>query len=301
MTRTTRFFRVLFLAVCALSLLVFLLCSQVAAGQASGSPSQSQPPAQQAGSQQAENTKSTASADAPKVQRTPRQEAELRADLLMARKEYADAAVAYEALVKKEPRNAQLINKLGVSYQLQTKLDLAKRYYERSAKLDRNFANALNNLGTVYYQRKKYSKAVENYQKALKVDPEMSVGYSNLGYAYFHMKKYDEAMDAFHRALAIDPEIFDRSSKSGSLLQDRTVMADRGLFNFFLAKSFAARGDAGHCAQYLKKAIEDGYPSILAARTDAAFKPVLRDPTVRELLQLEPLPPDPKSNGAPTG
>jgi tetratricopeptide (TPR) repeat protein len=287
--------------VCVLALSVCLLPSQAVANQPSSSPSQTQPSAQQTSAQQqSEIPKNVAANDAPTVARTPRQEAELRADLLMARKEYADAAIAYEALVKEEPRNAQMVNKLGVAYHLQTRLDMAKRYYERATKLDSNFANAINNLGTVYYQRKQYSKAIKIYQKALKADPEMSVGYSNLGYAYFHLKKYDEAMDAFHRALVIDPEIFERSSKAGSLLQDRTVLADRGLFNFFLAKSYASMGDAEHCAQYLRKAIEDGYPSIPAARTDAAFKLVLRDPTVRELLQLEPLAPAPKSNGAPT-
>jgi tetratricopeptide (TPR) repeat protein len=291
-------FGISFLAVCALALSMCLLCSQAAAGQTSSSSSQAQPPAQQTSPPQTESSKGAGTVDASKVERTPRREAEMRADLLMARKEYADAAVAYEALVKQEPRNAQLVNKLGVAYHLQTKLDQAKKYYDRAAKLDPTFANAFNNLGTVYYQRKKYRKAVEMYRKALKVDPEMSVGFSNLGYAYFHLKKYDEAMDAFHRALAIDPEIFDRSSKVGSLLQDRTVLENRGLFNFFLAKSFAVQGDAVRCAQYLRKAIEDGYPSLPAARTDAAFKPVLRDPTVRELLQLEPLPPEPKSNGA---
>jgi tetratricopeptide (TPR) repeat protein len=251
--------------------------------------------------QQASDVKQTPPANTNDVVRTPRQEAELRADLFMVRKQYSDAVDAYEKLVEQEPRNAILLNKLGIAYHLQSKLDEARKYYERATKADRKFANAYNNLGTIYYQRKKYSKAVPIYIKAVGLDPEMSVAFSNLGYAYFHMKKYDEAMDAFRHALTIDPEIFEHSSKTGSLLQDRTVLGDRGLFYFFLAKSFAARGDAEQCLRYLKRAADEGYASVQSARTDAAFKPVLRDPLVREFLQLEPLPQDPKQNIAPLG
>lgn len=238
-------------------------------------------------------------ADAQSVQRTPRQQSELDADLLMVRKQYSDAAVEYEKLVKLEPNNPVLLNKLGVAYHLQTRLEDARKYYEKAAKADHGFANAYNNLGTVYYQRQKYRRAVPNYIKAVTLDPNMSTAYSNMGYAYFHMKKYDESMEAFRRALSIDPEIFDRTSRGGSLLQDRTVLADKGLFYFYLAKSFAARGDAVQCARYLRRAVDEGYKDILNARNDGAFKSVLRDPDVRLLLQLDPLPPDP--NAAPLG
>jgi tetratricopeptide (TPR) repeat protein len=296
MARTCKSISNSFFSVSVLFLFVCLLCVVAQARQNPANSFPSPPPTQQAATQQSEPAKPAA---AQEPVRTPRQEAELRADLLMARKEYADAVVEYEKLVKAEPRNAVLLNKLGVAYQLQTKLDPARKYYERATKADRNFANAYNNLGTVYYQRKNYKKAVPQYIKAVQTDPQMSVAYSNLGYAYFHLKKYEEAMDAFRRAITLDPEIFERSSRGGSLLQDRTVMADRGLFNFFLAKSFAVQGDALQCARYLKRAIDEGYANVLSARTDAAFKPVLRDPTVRELLQLEPLPPDAKRNTAP--
>ncbi len=287
MARTARFFRMSFLLFPAL-----ILCVSSAAAQAQSSSQQQNPP-------QSTAVKQAVPPEAQPAARTPRQEAEMRADLFMARKEYADAAGAYAELLKKEPRNAVLLNKLGVAYHLQGNLGQAKKYYDKAAKADRNFANAYNNLGTVFYQRRKYSKAIPNYLKAVGIDPQMSVGYSNLGYAYFHMKKYDEALGAFRQALAIDPEIFDRSSRGGSLLQDRTVMADRGLFYFFLAKSFASRGDAAQCVRYLKRAQDEGYKDLLSARTDAAFKPVLRDPDVRLILQLEPLPPEPKTNIAP--
>jgi tetratricopeptide (TPR) repeat protein len=216
--------------------------------------------------------------------RTPREEQEMRADIFMARKQYGDAAAVYQNLVQQEPRNPALLNKLGIAYHQQTMLDQAKRCYERAVKADRNYANAYNNIGTIYYQRKQFGKAVHAYKKALQIREDMPTVYSNLGYAYFMQKHYEDALGAFHRALELDPEVFERSHRTGSLLQDRSV-EDHGLFYYFLAKSFAAMGNAERCAHYLRKARDEGYKDLAAAKTDPAFARVINDPSVQEILQ----------------
>jgi tetratricopeptide (TPR) repeat protein len=109
--------------------------------------------------------------------------------------------------------------------------------------MDPKYADAQNNIGTIWYQRKKFGKAIRSYQKAIKLRTDMAVLYSNLGYAYFGEKKYEESIGAFRQALALDPQCFEHnSSRSGSLLQDRSV-SDRGRFYFLLAKSFAQAGN----------------------------------------------------------
>ena len=223
----------------------------------------------------------------------------MQADILMARKQYADAVLVYQKLLQREPKNAALLNKLGIAYHQQNLLDLAKRYYERAVKADRTYANAYNNIGTIHYQRKKYSQAVRAYKKALEAHPDMPPVYSNLGYAYFMEKHYDEAMTAFHRALELDPEVFERSHRSGALVQDRSV-ENRGLFNYLLAKSFAAMGNAERCAHYLRKARDEGYVNWAAAQTDPAFAGVVKDPSVQELLESTP-PSAAKTPPAPPG
>jgi len=245
----------------------------------------------QGGSPQGQATKQTSATNPQPQTMSPRQEAETRADLLVLHKQYAEAAEAYEEVLRQDPHNAVLMNKLGMAY-LNFDEDQAKKWFERATKADKHFANPFNNLGAIYYNRRKYGRAVQSYRKALALDPSMAVTYENMGRAYFVMKKYPEAMDAFQHALALDPGIFERAGRGGSLVDNRTMFAERGLFFFFLAKSFAVRGDAPECARYLKRAIEEGYAKIAEAKNDQAFKPVLRDPTVRELLQLEPLPPD---------
>jgi len=223
----------------------------------------------------------------PKPELTPRQAAELKGDVFMARKEFSEAAGAYEAILQGEPKNAQLLNKVAIAYQELGNLNRCERYYRKSIKADKNFASPINNLGTVEYEKKHYSKAILLYKKALVLKMETSTIYSNLGYAYFANKQYPEAMATFDKALAIDPQLFERKSGYGTVIQQRTT-TDPGLFNFFVAKSYAAMGDAEHAAHFLRLARDDGYKDFMSAETDAAFAKVIKDPRVQEVLHVMP-------------
>ena len=234
------------------------------------------------------------SSPAAQNDRAAREAEEMRADIMMARKQYAEAVPVYKKLLQDEPRNAVLLNKLGIAYQQQVMLQDAKRCYERAVKADKTYAFALNNIGTIHYQRKNFRKAVQSYKKALLVNPASSAFYSNLGYAYFAEKHYEEAMEALHRALEIDPGVFDANHRAGPLLQNRQV-DDRGLFYFLLAKSFASLGNVERCAHYLKKSWDEGYTGIASAQTDPAFARVIRDPGIQEIL----LPASPSANKPP--
>jgi tetratricopeptide (TPR) repeat protein len=218
---------------------------------------------------------------------TPRQEAQMRAELFMARKEYSDAAGAYQNLLKDDPKNAWLMNMLGVAYQMLDEPRKSEHYYRLSMKADKSFASPVNNLGTLQYARKHYGKAIGLYQKALPLSSDRSVVYSNLGYAYFANKEYPEAMDCFGKAVALDAHIFDHKSGNGSIIQQRTS-TDPGLFYYLVAKTYALTGDAERTAHYLKLARDDGYKEMASVEKDPAFAKVIKDPAVREVLETVP-------------
>lgn len=222
---------------------------------------------------------------------------EQQADLYMARKQYSEATAVYLKLLAKDPKNASLLNKTGIAYLQQARLEMAKRYFERATKADRKFANAFNNLGTVYYERKDYTRAVKNYKKAIERNPQLPAVHSNLGFAYFALRKYEEAMESFRHALELDPEVFSQTNASGSLLQDRSV-GDKGLFYFLMAKSYARVRNVERCAQYLRKARDEKYAGLDSAKTDPAFAAVMQDPVIMEILQI---PPPAKPNTGPPG
>jgi tetratricopeptide (TPR) repeat protein len=212
------------------------------------------------------------------------------ADLYMVRKDYRDATLVYKKLSDQNPKNPVYLNKLGISLHQQAALALALKCYERASKVDPTYADAQNNIGTIWYQRKRYGKAIKAYQKALNIRNDMAVLYSNLAYAYVGDKKYEEAISSFRQALALDPQLFEHnSSRSGSLLQDRSVN-DRGRFYYLLAKSFAEAGNLERCMIYLRKAKDEGYTQLAAAKSDPAFAAVLKEPGIQEILA--PKPPD---------
>jgi tetratricopeptide (TPR) repeat protein len=219
---------------------------------------------------------------------SPERTAELRADILMARKEYAAAIDAYLNILKGDPRNATLLNKTGVAYQQLGADNSAEMFYKRAEKADKKLSNPVNNLGTLEYGLHHYSKSVNYYKRALKLGASQATVYSNLGYAYYSEKKYEFAMDCFNKAVALDPTIFEnRGGTGGTIMQQRTA-PDPGTLNFFLAKSYARAGDAEHTAHFLKLARDYGYKDMVSINKDKDFALVIKDPRVQDVLQNKP-------------
>jgi len=218
---------------------------------------------------------------------SPRETEIERARIFMAEKRYDAGIHSYEDLLKSEPKNAVFMNMIGIAYLNLSNYGQAKKYFERAAKADKTYPSAVNNLGMVYYQQKNYRRAIREYQRAVAIDPSQSGTHANLGYAYYKTKKYAEAAAEFHKALEIDPRTFEHNERVGTMMQDRSV-ENHGLFFFMMAKEYAQMGDAEHCADYLRKSLDEGYKDVAKAKTDPAFKKVLDDPTVQGVLLLIP-------------
>jgi tetratricopeptide (TPR) repeat protein len=207
------------------------------------------------------------------------------ARLYLIRKQYREAQDMFHRLTVEQPKNAIYWNELGISFHNQSELELAMRCYQKSAKLDAHYADAQNNVGTVYYERKKYARAIRSYKKAIALRENYASFYLNLGYAYFGEKNYEESIAAFRKALQIDPDTFDVArSRTGTVIQDRSISEERARFYFLLAKSFAEAGNVERSIVYLKKAREEGYQDMQAIKTDPSFADVVQDPAVQELL-----------------
>jgi tetratricopeptide (TPR) repeat protein len=160
---------------------------------------------------------------------------------------------------------------------------MAKKYFIRATKADKKYSSAVNNLGMVYYHQKNFRAAIREYQKAAAIDPDQAGTHSNLGFAYYNTNKFPEAAAEFQKAIEIDPRIFERNDRAGAMVQDRSV-SNHGLFFFTMAKVYAQKGDAPHCAEYLRKSLDEGYKDVGKAATDPAFKDVINDPVVQEVL-----------------
>ena len=234
-------------------------------------------------------TSNTSSSASPAVAAmSPAAAAEMRGDILMARKEYVSAITMYQSSLKANPNQAMILNKIGVAYQQMQGFGTAVSFYKQAAKMDKKFANPVNNLGTIEYQQAHYGKAISYFRRAIGLGASSAPLYSNLGYAYFANKKYNLAMDSFRKAMAIDPNVFERKDGTGgSILQQRSS-TDPATFNFFMAKTYAKAGDAEHAAHYLKLCRDYGYKNMKSIAKDPDFATVIKDPRIQDILQNRP-------------
>jgi tetratricopeptide (TPR) repeat protein len=214
---------------------------------------------------------------------SPKQLQEERAKVQMAEKRYDAAIQTYLDLLKDDPKNAVYMNMIGIAYLDLSNFTLAKKYFLRASKADKKYSSAINNLGMVYYHQKDFRRAIREYQRAATIDPNQAGTHANLGFAYYNSNKFPEAAEEFQKAIEIDPRIFERNDRAGTMVQDRSV-TNHGLFFFTMAKVYAQKRDAEHCAEYLRKSLDEGYKDIGKAATDPAFKDVINDPVVQAVL-----------------
>lgn len=205
--------------------------------------------------------------------------------LYLVRKQYREAQDVFHKLTVEQPKNPQYWNELGIAFHNQEELGSALKCYEKSVRLDKHYPDPQNNIGTVYYARKKYPKAIRAYKRAIAVKDDFAPFYLNLGYAYFAEKQYEDSISSFRKALQIDPDAFESTkSRSGTVVQDRSIASDRAQFYFLLAKSFAEAGNVERCAVYLKKARDEGYQNMNAVNFDPSFAKIIKEPAIQEVL-----------------
>jgi tetratricopeptide (TPR) repeat protein len=206
-----------------------------------------------------------------------------RAKVQMAEKRFDAAIQTFQDLLKADPKNASYMNMIGIAYLDLGRYDFAKKYFLRASKADKKNSNCVNNLGMVYYHQRDFRRAIREYQRAIVIDPGQAGPHANLGFAYYNSNKFPEAAIEFQKALEIEPSIFERNDKVGTSVQDRTV-SNHGLFFFTMARVYAQKRDAEHCAEYLRKSLDEGYKDVGKAATDPAFKDVVDDPVVQAVL-----------------
>lgn len=217
------------------------------------------------------------------------QELETAGDEQRSKKAYSDA-IEYYRLAMGKADSAELHNKTGIAYLQLQQFKFAEKEFNHALKMKRDYAEARNNLGVIYYIRKKYGKAIGEYEQALKLNPVSAPFHSNLGMAYFEKKQFDRGTGELLRALQLDPQVFDRQSQGG--IAARMVSPeDRARYSYTLARIYARQGIYDRSLEYLKKAIEEGYPQIKDVYTDEGFAGLRKDPRFATVMaKTEPLP-----------
>ncbi len=212
---------------------------------------------------------------------------EQRADIYMARKNYADAAdYYYRALRQTAFKNSVLWNKLGIAFQEEGKFHNALKAYSSATKADKGFAEAWNNQGTVLYMQKKYSKSLKYYDRAIEADGNNATFHINLGISYSRVGKFPEAVQEYRTALAIDPNVLTQESSIGTVVHTSETDVK---FYFYMAKAYASVGNAESAVHFLRRAMEDGFSDRKLIDQDPDFQKISQYPAFVELLHNPPV------------
>lgn len=225
--------------------------------------------------------------DAPSATATA-EELEHKGDLLRADKAMLDALDYFRAALVKNPKNALLVNKIGIVQLQLSRYPDARKSFEAAIRLNRGYADARNNLGVIYYLAKDYGRAIKEYRKAINLQEDSASFHSNLGAAHFARRDFVKAMSSYARALELDPDVFEHTSRVGVAAQ-MSSPGDRAEYFYLLARMYAKNGATERSLSYLRRAMEEGYKDINKVFRDQEFAAVRKDPGFTALMSHKPL------------
>ena len=129
----------------------------------------------------------------------------LDAQTAIDRHEYSQARALLERLVALAPRSAEALQRLGLVWQLEGRLDEAESSFQRALKLDPEYVGALVGLGEVDAARERWAEALARFEPAVEIDPNQSQALFDMGGALERLGRRDDALAAYFRAHALDP------------------------------------------------------------------------------------------------
>ncbi|HTX76184.1 MAG TPA: tetratricopeptide repeat protein [Terracidiphilus sp.] len=218
---------------------------------------------------------------APPVTSTFQPTHENIADSLMAHQRYQAAIEQY----KLAPASPEVLNKMGVAYQLLFDVGGAGKCYKAALRKEPKNAKYLNNMGSIYMADKEYSTAVKTYRKAVKYDPSSALYQKNLGTALFADRDYKKGWVAYQQALKLDPEIFDHSASVR--VENPGTIQDRGAMNFYMAKGCMKAGLPEKAIEYLRLALNEGFITPKKIIADAEFDPLHKVPAFQQMMEAQ--------------
>lgn len=208
---------------------------------------------------------------------------ELKGDLERVRSNYVLAISYYRQALRAEPKNAQILNKLGISELKTGERGSARKHFSQAIKADPRNLSALNNLGAVYCLDKKYKNAVKYLKQALELNETSAPAHLNLAEAWMGLNQIDRAMTEYARAIELDADILNESPTGISARI--STPEQRARVNFLIAKAYAKRGNIEGALEYLKRAKDGRFPDMGNVYKEQEFAVLWPDPRLEKIVK----------------
>lgn len=123
------------------------------------------------------------------------------------KKNHFDEAIeVFDLLLEFKPNSAEIIEKIGFSYQKQKNYELALEYFLKAELLETNKLWLIKKLAFCYRKLENSEKALEYYLMAEKSKPEDVYILANIGHTYLQIKDYENALKYYFKVEFLSPE-----------------------------------------------------------------------------------------------
>ncbi|MGC1424593.1 MAG: tetratricopeptide repeat protein [Terracidiphilus sp.] len=211
--------------------------------------------------------------------------AESKGDLERVHNNYLMAISYYQQALRVNPRDPNLLNKLGISELKLGDRGQAKKYFSRALKADPKNISALNNLGAVAYLDKKYKTAVKYLKQALELDESSAPAHLNLAESWMGLNQIERAMTEYARAIELDADILSESQTGISARV--STPAQRAAVDYLIAKAYAKRGNSEGALEYLKRAKAEHFADLNRVYKDQEFASLWVDPRLQTIVKRQ--------------
>ena len=188
----------------------------------------------------------------------------------------SQAQAIYQDILKIQPRHADSLHLLGVTYVQTGHLERGANLIAEALKIDPNLAEAHNNLGSTLRALQRHDEALISYDRTLALRPDYAEAHNNRGFILRELKRLDEALSSYDRALALRPEYAEAHFNQGVAFldlkrpDDALTRFDRALaFNPAYVEAHINRGNILRNLRRLDEALSS-YDRALALRPESA-------------------------------
>ena len=109
-----------------------------------------------------------------------------------------------EKVASIDPDDPNTFYLLGVSYEMDGRMEESLNAYARVIEIKPDHAKALYRLGLLYLRKRDFEAALEPLQKALEIEPRSAELNFRLGLAYDRMQDHEKAISFFSKAVEIN-------------------------------------------------------------------------------------------------
>lgn len=114
---------------------------------------------------------------------------------------------AYQAVLKRSPRDINALNFLGILCFQRGKIQEGVKYLRKCLQIRPDFAQAHNNLGNGLMQTGSLKEAIQSFTRAVSLDPRYAEAHLNLASAYGRQKDFERARLHASRAVELNPGV----------------------------------------------------------------------------------------------